>query len=504
MAFLMILITILFIFFLWKIAKTRRNPTASRVNLPPGPFQLPFIGNIHHLLGYVPHLRMADLADKHGPIMHLQLGELTAIVLSSAETTKELFKTHDLNVSQRPRMIGTDLISYNNKDLGFSPEGPYWRQLRKLFMVHVLSVKRVQSFRTIREEEVSRIISAISSKVGSIISLNNFLYALTFRVVSRSAIGEIWRKENEYVSSMEQLLIELAKGPSLADVFPSIRVFKVISRVMMKFNLEMHFKQVDKILQNIVDEHRARTDTKSGGEGEDFVDILLDLQNKEKLEFPLMDENIKAIILDMFIGGASTTFEVIEWTMTELNPRVMEKAQAEVRQIFGANGNVDEAGINQLSYLKLVINESLRLHPPAPLLPPRETKEKCTINGYDIPAKSYVMLNLWAIGRDPKCWNEADKFYPERFVEDDSIDNKKSSFEYLPFGAGRRICPGNLFAMAMIELPVAQMLYHFDWMLPAGITPENIDMSENNSLAGKRKSRLCLIPNPYVPLNTAD
>ncbi|EEF47380.1 cytochrome P450, putative [Ricinus communis] len=495
--------TLLFIFMIlriiWKKSKTRNSTT---LNLPPGPFQLPIIGNIHQLVGYVPHLRVTDLAKKYGPVMRLQLGEFTITVLSSAETAREVLKTHDLNFSQRPNLIGTDLISYNNKDIGYSPEGPYWRQLRKLCMLQLLSAKRVQSFRTIREEEVSKLISSISSNAGSPIHLRKLINALTFRIISRAAIGKIWKTEEEYVTSMEKLLIELAKGPSLADVFPSIKFFKVISRVMMKVKLEKHFKQVDKIFQDILEEHRATRGLGSveSEKEDDLIHVLLDLQNKGELEFPLMDENIKAVIMDMFIGGTSTSVEVIEWTMSELikNPRVMEKAQAEVREMFGAKGNVDEEGVHNLNYLKLVIYETMRLHPPAPLVPPRECKENCVINGYDIPAKSNVILNLWALGRDPRYWNEADKFNPERFL-DDSVDNKKNNFEYLPFGGGRRICPGNLFAMAIVELPLAQLLYHFNWRLPAGQSPENLDMTDQQSLAGCRKNRLCLVPNPYFP-----
>lgn len=203
---------------------------------------------------------------------------------------------------------------------------------------------------------------------------------------------------------------------------------------------------------------------------------------------------------DIFIAGTDSSVTVIEWAMAEMmkNPRVMEKAQAEVRQAFDKNGNVDEIGLHELQYLKLVVKETLRLHTPLPLLLPRECGERCKILGYDIPKGSKVIVNAWAIARDPWYWNDAESFYPERFL-DSSIDYKGNYFEYIPFGAGRRICPGMLFGMANIELPLAQLLFHFNWKLPNGEQNNDLDMAENFGGSVRRKNDLFLVPTPYRP-----
>jgi len=179
--------------------------------------------------------------------------------------------------------------------------------------------------------------------------------------------------------------------------------------------------------------------------------------------------------------------------------RVMKKAQAEVREVFNMKGRVDENFLDELKYLKLVVKEILRLHPPTPLLLPRECGETCEIHGYHIPAKSKVMVNAWAIGRDPNYWSEPERFYPERFI-DSTIDYKGNNFEYIPFGAGRRICPGSTFALRNLELALAMLLYHFDWKLPSGITIEELNMSEMFGLTMRRKDDLYLVPFPYHPL----
>jgi cytochrome P450 len=135
----------------------------------------------------------------------------------------------------------------------------------------------------------------------------------------------------------------------------------------------------------------------------------------------------------------------------------------------------------------------MRLHPPLPLLIPRESRERCEINGYEIPAKTRVAVNIWAIARDRSYWDEAESFKPERFVNS-TIDFKGTNFEYIPFGAGRRICPGIAFALPNVELPLAMLLYHFDWKLPNGMKNEELDMSESFGFSLRRKNDLYLIP----------
>lgn len=202
----------------------------------------------------------------------------------------------------------------------------------------------------------------------------------------------------------------------------------------------------------------------------------------------------------MFIAGTETSATVIDWAMAELmrNPKVMEKAQAEVRSIYKGKEFVDESEIHQLKYTSSIVKETLRMHQPGVLLIPRENLEQCVINGYVIPAKTRILINAWAISKDPKNWDEPDRFNPERFF-DSPIDFKGTHFEYLPFGAGRRICPGIAFSIPSVELVIANLLYHFDWKLPSGVTSENLDMSETFGGAVRRTQNMLLIPIPYRP-----
>ncbi len=189
--------------------------------------------------------------------------------------------------------------------------------------------------------------------------------------------------------------------------------------------------------------------------------------------------------------------------MTELimNPRVMLKAQAELSNVIKGKQTISEDDLVELKYLKLIIKETLRLHPVVPLLLPRECRETCEVMGYDIPIGTIVLVNVWAIGRDPKYWEDAETFIPERF-EDGHIDFKGTNFEFIPFGAGRRMCPGMAFAEVIMELALASLLYHFDWELPDGISPTKVDMMEELGATIRRKNDLYLIPAVRVPLST--
>ncbi|KAM1996860.1 hypothetical protein ACFX15_029757 [Malus domestica] len=203
---------------------------------------------------------------------------------------------------------------------------------------------------------------------------------------------------------------------------------------------------------------------------------------------------------DIFSAGSETSATTVDWAISEMmkNPRVMKKAQREVREVFNRKGKADETSIREMKYLNAVIKETLRLHPSVPLLLPRECGEKCEIGGYDIPVKSKVIVNAWAIGRDPKYWTEPERFKPGRFHYS-SIDYKGTNFEYIPFGAGRRICPGILYGLANVELLLALLLYHFDWKLPDETKHEDLDMTETFGIVVRRKQDLHLIPIPYHP-----
>ncbi|CAL8152258.1 unnamed protein product [Prunus armeniaca] len=500
-SFQVLLAFLLFMIMALKILKIRGKTKYSASNLPPGPWKLPVIGNLHQLAGSLPHHRLRDLAKKYGPLMHLKLGEVSTVVVSSAEFAKEVMKTHDLIFASRPTILAAKILSYGSTDIGYAPYGEYWRQLRKICTLELLSTKRVQSFRPIREEEVVNLIQWIASRAGSPINITQEIYSSTYTITSRTAFGKKTRDQEKFIYIVKEF-VKAASGFALADIFPSVSLLHLLSGMRLK--LERLHKEADRILGNIIKEHQRDMVTTKSGEGEaeeDLVDVLLKFHDHgNELEFSLTTENIKAVIFDIFAAGSETSSTAVDWAIAEMikNPRVMNMAQNEVREVFNRKGQVDETCIREMKYLNLVVKETLRLHPPGPLLLPRECREKCEIDGYEIPVKSKVIVNAWAIGRDPNYWNEPESFNPNRFL-DSSIDYKGTNFDYIPFGAGRRMCPGVSFGLANVELPLALLLYHFDWKLPNWMKHEDLDMTEAFGLAVRRKDDLHLIPIPCHP-----
>jgi len=199
----------------------------------------------------------------------------------------------------------------------------------------------------------------------------------------------------------------------------------------------------------------------------------------------------------MLAAGSESTFTTLEWGMTELvrNPEVLKKLQEEVRGIVNRDSMINEEDLSKMSYLKAVIKEILRLHPPAPLLVPRESMQACQIQGYEIPVHARVIVNAWALGRDPDSWEAPEEFRPERFLGS-NIDFKGHDFQFIPFGAGRRFCPGMQFAVSNLELAIANLVHLFDWELPEGMQIEDLDMTEAAGLTSRRKQNLCLVAKP--------
>ncbi|KAM3282947.1 cytochrome 71D7-like [Capsicum chacoense] len=491
-------------FFLFSLFLLRKwkNSNSQTKKLPPGPWKLPFIGSMHHMAGGLPHRVLRDLAKKYGPLMHLQLGEVSAVVVTSSELAKQVLKTHDLAFASRPKLSAMDIICYDSRDIVFSPYGEYWRQMRKICVMELLSAKNVRSFSSIRHEEVNRLIESIrsSSSSSELINFTERVIWFTSCMICRSAFGQVLKEQDEFIKLIGEV-VSLAGGFDVADIFPSYKFLHSLSPAKQTL-LDAH-RKVDAIVEDVINEHKKNLQNHNIDDafgGEDLVDVLLRLMKDKSLQFPITNNNIKAIIVDMFAAGTETSSTTTVWAMVEMmkNPSILAKAQEEVREAFKDKATFDKIDVEELKYLKLVVKETMRFHAPVPLLVPRECREETNINGYTIPVKTKVMVNVWALGRDPKYWDDAESFKPERF-EKCSVDFVGNNFEYLPFGSGRRMCPGMSFGLANVYLPLAQLLYHFDWKLPTGIEPRALDVTESSGATATRKNDLCLIATPYGP-----
>ncbi|KAH9693258.1 cytochrome P450 83B1 [Citrus sinensis] len=455
------------IFLIPIILHVQRYKTIKSIALPPGPRGLPFIGNLHQFDYSNPQNYFWRLSKQYGPMVSLRLGSVPILVVSSAKMAEEVLKTHDLQFCGRPALVSQQKVSYNGLDVAFAPYNAYWREIRKI---------------------------SVASKP---VNLSELMKSLTSSITCRIGFGKSYEVEDQGISERSRFGALLAETQSLivgfffADYFPSMGWVDNITGMIRR--LERTFKEFDAFHQELIEEHMDPARIKT--EQEDIVDVLLQLWKQGGSKVDLTWDHIKAVLMDVLIAGTDTSAATLIWALTYLmkNCRVMKKVQEEIRSLIRNKDFVDEDDVEKLSYLRAVVKETLRMQPVAPLLIPRETTEKCKIDRYEIPQKTRVFVNAWAIGRDPETWENPNEFYPERFI-DSPIDFKGQHFELIPFGAGRRICPGIQMGIATVDLALANLLYKFDWEMPFGMHNDDLDFDALPGLAVHKKNPLCLVP----------
>ncbi|CAL5189639.1 unnamed protein product [Lathyrus oleraceus] len=466
---------------------------------PPGPPTLPIIGNLH-MLGKLPHRTLQSLSKKYGPIMSFKLGQVPAVVISSSKAAELFLKTHDLVFANRPKTQASEIFSYGSKGLAFSEHGPYWRSVKKLCTLKLLSASKVEMFAPIRKQELGVSVKSLekAALVGEIVNVSDAVVNLVESIMYKMLFGR--SKDEQFdLKKLVQQTLTLSGAFNLADYIPWLGPFDLqgLTHACKKTS-----KALDEVLEMIIKEHEQITNANKT-RNEDFIDTLLsimhqtiDLENEQNPVIVIDRSTMKAILLDMIAAGTDTSASVIEWALSELlrNPRIMKKLQDEIQNEIGHMRMVEEKDLKNLNYLDMVVDEILRLYPVGPLLVPRECRENIIIDGYFIKEKTRVIVNAWAIGRSHYVWSQnAEEFYPERFM-DKKMNFHGQEFECIPFGSGRRRCPGIHLGLINVKLILAQLVHCFDWQLPPNITPSNLNMEEKFGLTIPRAQHLHAIP----------
>ncbi|KAH9783202.1 cytochrome P450 71A24 [Citrus sinensis] len=443
------MLTIAVIFFIFALVTRWYFLQPINKNLPPSPPKLPIIGNLHQIGPYPHDPSLNDLTQRYGPLVLLHLGKVPVLVVSSADAAREILKTHDVIFANRPKYTSFEKNFYGCKDVATAPY-----------------------------------------------DLSDVLCTLTNDIVCRIALGRKYSDEWEGGSAGGRKFRKL-----LGETVELLGTFNVGDYIPWLGYWVKRPRKMDDFLEAVVEEHENKM--MSGGvedDQKDFVDVLLWIQKENMIDFPMERATIKAIILNMFGAGTDTTYTALEWTMTEIlrHPKILEKLQNEFRRIVGDNkSDITDDDLGKMHYLKAVFKETLRFHPPVPLLLPRQSTQAVKIKGYDIPEGTQVHINYGMIAKDPVLWDRAEEYWPERFLNS-SVNFLGNSAQFIPFGGGRRGCPGMEFAMRVYELTLTNLLNEFDWSLPCGEREENLDMSVSTSSAIHKKSPLIALATPYV------
>ncbi|CAN6313406.1 unnamed protein product [Urochloa humidicola] len=451
-------------------------------NLPPGPRPLPIVGNLLDL-GADPHRSLARLAARHGPLMALRLGAVTTVVASSAGAARDVLQRHDAALSARSVPDAARARAHGEHSVGWLPPGsPRWRALRKVCAAELFAPRRLDAHRPIRRDKARRLAShaARLAREGAPVDVGRAAFTTALNMLSCAIFSaDLADLDDRGASGAFKGVIEeftvAVSVPNVSDFFP---VLAPLDPQRLRARLGRAFDRLYAIFDEQI-ERRLRERADGEDLKNDFLDLLLDYRGAEDGR-GFCRQTLLSLLTDLFSAGSDTSAATVEWAMAELlqNPSSMEKAREELAQVIGSKQEVEEPDIGQLKYLQAIVKETFRLHPPAPLLLPRQAETATKIGDYTVPRGARVLVNVWGIGQDPELWAEPEKFMPERFLEKE-VDFRGKDFELLPFGSGRRICPGMPLADRMVHLMLATLLHRFEWRLPADVGNKGVDMSEN-------------------------
>ncbi|XP_038900544.1 cytochrome P450 81Q32-like [Benincasa hispida] len=453
-----------------------------RQNLPPTPlFSLPIIGHLH-LVKHPIHRILHNLSKKYGDVFSLRFGSRLVVVVSSPSVVQECLTKNDIILANRP-LLGTGKhLAYNHTTMVVAPYGEHWRNLRRISALELFSTNRLNLFSGIREDEVKGLMVRLrgsSLEEFALVEPESMFLDLMYNAIIRMVGGKKPCEEDKGNSrefrEVVTKIMEVGGATNPGDFIP---IWNWIDPCGLEKKIKKLGKTMDELLQDLVDGVRNEK-----GEGNAMIHRLLHLQKTEPENYS--DQIIKGLIQIIFIAGIDTTAVTLEWALSHLlnNPNVLEKAKVEIDSAIGQERLITEADLPSLNYIQGIISETLRLTPAAPLLVPHCASEDCKIGAYDVPRDTMVLINAWAIHRDPKLWENATKFKPERHTNPIGTD----SYKFLPFGLGRRACPGIGIAQRMATLTLATMIQCFEWEREGSSL---VDMSEGEGITMPKARRL--------------
>ncbi|XP_040985806.1 flavonoid 3'-monooxygenase CYP75B137-like isoform X1 [Juglans microcarpa x Juglans regia] len=487
---------------LWAIKKQRK---AAVPPLPPGPRGLPIVGYLP-FIGTELHIKFEQLCGIYGPIYKVWFANKLCIVISSPSLVKEVVRDQDALFSNRDVNKAILAITYGGADIAFSPNGPNWKMLRKMFVREMLSASNLDTTFTLRREEVRNTIKNVYEKIGTQVDLGELAFVTAINAIMNMLWGGTLQGEEgakfgaDFKNMFSNLMLLLAK-PNVSDLFPALASFDLqgIEREVKGIS-----QSIDRVLDYVIDKQmkslaKAKEEGKTKTGRKDFLQVLLEIREQNNGAYSISMTQLKAVLVDIVVGASDTTTTMLEWVMARLmkHSEIMRKVHEELTEIVGVDNLVEEFHLPKLQYLDAVIKETFRLHPPFPFLVPRTPSESSIIGGYHVPKGSSIFVNVWAIQRNSKYWDNPLEFIPERFLNDGygRVDYSGNNFKYFPFGSGRRICAGLTLGERTLKYILASFLHSFEWKLPQG---SEIDVSDTYGVVTKKKNPTIAIPTPRL------
>ncbi|PWA50651.1 cytochrome P450 [Artemisia annua] len=451
-------------------------------NLPPTIFPtLPIIGHLY-LLKSPLYRTFAKISDKYGPIILLNFGSRRVLLVSSPSISEECFTKNDIVFANRPNMLFGKILGNNFTSMVWAPYGDHWRNLRRLAATEILSNHRLNEFQEIRSNE-SRLMVHKLMLNSSPVNMKLVFYEFTLNVMMRMISGKRYfggdipevAEEGKRFKMILDEAFSLAGASNLGDYLPMLNWFGANGLEKKLIALQ---KKKDAFFQLLIEQLRKQKGGEAGTntKKKTMIEVLLSLQESDPEYYT--DDMIKSFVLILLSAATETSAGTMEWALSLLlnNPHVLEKAQSEIDLRVGRNRYIEESDIPNLPYLRCIINETMRMYPAAPLLAPRSSSQDCVVAGYHIPRGTMLLVNQWAIHNDPTLWTDPKRFNPDRF---EGLEGARDGFKLMPFGSGRRNCPGESLALRLVGLTLGILVQCFDW---ERISEDMVDMTEGAGL----------------------
>ncbi|CAH8362878.1 unnamed protein product [Eruca vesicaria subsp. sativa] len=434
--------------------------------LPPSPPSLPIIGHLHLLLSVLIHRSLQKLSSKYGSILYLRIFSSPIVLVSSASVAYEIFRAHDVNISSRGFPPSEDSLFAGSSSFISAPYGDYFKFMKKVLVTNLLGTQALKRSRRVRADELDRFYNKLYENAGKKETVEIFEEALklTNNSICKLIMGRCCPEEEGVVERLKELATELdflSKKILFANLLPSWLKKLVLS--LFKKEVKVLSNSFNELLEKILVEHEEKQGEQH--QDKDLIDMLLAAYGDENAEYKITRNHIKSFYVDLLFAGITNSALPIQWILAEIinSPKTLERLRRELDSMVGTTRLIQETDLPNLPYLQAVVKEGLRLHPPEPIFE-RFFQEGCKVGGFYVPEKTTLMVNAYAVMRDPKYWADPDEFKPERFLDTwQEEERKEQALKYIPFGSGRRGCPGENLAHILIGTAIGVMIQGFEW-----------------------------------------
>nr|Q43054.1 RecName: Full=Trans-cinnamate 4-monooxygenase; AltName: Full=Cinnamic acid 4-hydroxylase; Short=C4H; Short=CA4H; AltName: Full=Cytochrome P450 73; AltName: Full=Cytochrome P450C4H [Populus sieboldii x Populus grandidentata]pir/JC5129/ trans-cinnamate 4-monooxygenase (EC 1.14.13.11) A - Japanese aspen x large-toothed aspen [Populus sieboldii x Populus grandidentata]BAA11576.1 cinnamic acid 4-hydroxylase [Populus sieboldii x Populus grandidentata]BAA11579.1 cinnamic acid 4-hydroxylase [Populus len=454
-----------------------------RFKLPPGPLPVPVFGNWLQVGDDLNHRNLTDLAKKFGDIFLLRMGQRNLVVVSSPDLSKEVLHTQGVEFGSRTRNVVFDIFTGKGQDMVFTVYGEHWRKMRRIMTVPFFTNKVVQQYRYGWEEEAAQVVEDVKKNPEAAtngIVLRRRLQLMMYNNMYRIMFDRRFESEDDPLFNKlkalngERSRLAQSFDYNYGDFIPILRPFL---RGYLKICQEVKERRLQLFKDYFVDERKKLASTKNmSNEGlKCAIDHILDAQKKGEIN----EDNVLYIVENINVAAIETTLWSIEWGIAELvnHPEIQKKLRHELDTLLGPGHQITEPDTYKLPYLNAVVKETLRLRMAIPLLVPHMNLHDAKLGGFDIPAESKILVNAWWLANNPAHWKNPEEFRPERFLEEGAkVEANGNDFRYLPFGVGRRSCPGIILALPILGITLGRLVQNFELLPPPG--QSKIDTSE--------------------------